>query len=149
MTKTATAAEFSASDFDALDEARMTVMMRGKPTTWVWTFAGPGHPRTIEQTSRMARERLQEQRLKEQAQVNGKKWKAADESEDEVRARNIRWVVERLLGWSPVVIDGAELPFSQEAAEQLLKDPRKVALFSQAVEFLSADDSFTQRSATN
>lgn len=148
MTKEATEiAEFNSADFDARDEAQMVVAMGGKPTTWIWTFAGPGHPHAIAQTERLARDRLQTERLKEQARVNGKKWKAPEEEPDEVRAGNIKWIVERLIDWSPVKMDGALLPFSAEAATKLLSDPRKADLLAQSLEFLAADTSFMQRSA--
>jgi hypothetical protein len=139
--------ELSLDELDAVDEAHMTVVVNGKETTWVWTFAGPGHPQTVDQADRLSRERLHQDRLKEQAQVNGRKWKAPEESVDEVRGRNIAWVVERLIGWSPVKIGGEMVPFSAEAATKLLSDPRKGALLTQAMEFLAAETSFTKPSA--
>jgi len=146
-TETADAVEFSLSDFDSADTSSMTVEVNGKLTNWVWTFAGPGHPQTVEQSNRMARERLHQERLKEQAITNGKKWKAAEESVDEVRERNVRSVVERIVGWSPVKIDGQDYPFTPDNAYKLLIDRRRVGLLTQATEFLFADNSFTKRSA--
>lgn len=142
-----TIAEFGGDDFDAYDEARMIVRVGGKPTGWTWIFAGPGHPKTVAQSNRLGRERLAEDAAKEQARVNGKKWKAPDESVDEVRERNIKWVTERLIGWSPVKIAGEMVEFSEDAARRLLSDPRKSDLLVQAIDFLSADMSFTKRSA--
>jgi hypothetical protein len=142
------AVEFSDADFNAVDEADMAVVMNCKPTTWVWTFAGPGHPRTVELENRAARERLHQERMKEQAVSNGRKWKAPDLTPDEIREKNVDWIVDRLLRWSPVKIDGQDYPFSPENARALLSDRKKVALFTQALDFLTADDSFTQRSAT-
>lgn len=149
MTKpeTAGAVEFSLSDFESADTSTMTVEVSGKLTNWTWTFAGPGHPQTVEQSNRMARERLHQDRLKEQAITNGKKWKAPEETVDEVRERNVRSVVERIVDWSPVKIDGQDYPFTPENAYKLLIDRRRVALLTQATEFLFADNSFTKRSA--
>lgn len=141
-------AEFDLDAFDAADTADMAVKLNGRSTTWIWSFAGPGHPQTVTQSNRLARERLQQERFKEQARVNGKKWSAPDDSVDEVRARNVEWVVERLVGWSPVKIGGETLAFSPDAARKLLSDPRKIDLLAQSMEFLAADDSFTKRSAT-
>ncbi|RUU37225.1 branched-chain amino acid ABC transporter [Mesorhizobium sp. M6A.T.Ca.TU.002.02.2.1] len=133
---------------DALDEAPMNVVINGKVTTWVWTFAGPGHEKTVEQTNRIARQRLHEEARKEQAVVNGKKWIAEEPTPDEVREKNVNWIVGRLLGWTPVKIDGEMLTYSEDAARKLLADPRKSAIYVQALEFLAADTSFTPRSAT-
>lgn len=140
-------AEFSMADLEAADTAEMTVEVNGRPTSWVWTFAGPGHPQAIAQSNRLSRERLHEDRLKEQAITNGKKWKAPEETVDQVRERNVNQIVERLLGWSPVKIDGADYPFTPENAKSLLIDPRRIGLFTQAMEFLSDLGSFTKRSA--
>jgi hypothetical protein len=148
MTKTtAAAASFSLSDFEDAETGKMTVSIHGRPTDWVWTFAGPGHPQTIEQANRLAKERLHEDRLNEQRRLNGKKVVLPEESVDDVRAANVKQVVDRLIGWSPVVIDGADYPFTPENAFNLLIDRRRPALLIQAMEFLAAENSFTPRSA--
>jgi hypothetical protein len=139
--------EFDLSDLDYSDEATMTVVIKGKPSDWTWTFAGPGHEKTIEQRNRMSRERLHREHEQEQARVNGKKWTAPEESVAAVRDRNIAFVVDRLLGWSEFKFGGAVYPFSPENARKLLSDPKKGALLVQALEFLSDDQAFTTRSA--
>lgn len=138
------------ADFDSLDEADMQVMHpdNGAPTNWVITFAGPGHKQTVEFSEKQARERLREDREKEQARVNGRKWKAQDESVAELREKNLNWIASRILRWTPVKINGEEYPFSKENAMKLLSDPRKGNLFQQCLDFLSADQSFTKRSGT-
>lgn len=149
MAKTeASIAEFSDDDLNSADQAEMTIVVNGKLTTWKWTFAGPGHPQTVEYNNRIARDNLHEARQHEQARMNGKKVKLPDESVDEVRGRNVQWIVARLLGWTPVRIEGADVPFTPENAKRLLLDQRKPFL-QQAVDFLAADDSFTRRSATS
>lgn len=50
------AASFDLSELDSVDEAQMTVMAGDKSTGWIWIFAGPGHPQTIAQRDRIARE---------------------------------------------------------------------------------------------
>jgi hypothetical protein len=142
-------AEFSLSDFDSADEADMTVAMNGSPTTWIWTFAGPGHPKTVELENREARDRLHTERQIEQQRINGKKVKLPEQTVDEIREKNVNWIVSRLLRWSPVRINGEDYPFSPENARALLSDRRKVELFTQALEFLAADASFEKRSATS
>lgn len=138
------------ADFDAADEADMVVRhpVTGDPTTWVITFAGPGHPKTVAQMNRMARERRREEAEKEQARVNGRKWKASDESDDDAKTRNLAWIVERIVRWTPVKINGEALPFSPAAATKLLGDPRKGTLFQQCLDFLVADQTFMKRSAS-
>lgn len=141
------AARFESLDaFNAADIATMTVMLHGKPTDWTWSFAGPGHEKTVAYAEKQARDRLAQDRLKEQAQVNGRKWKAPEEDVGEVRSRNVAFILARLVGWSPIVIGGQDFPFSEENARTLLSDPGK-PFFQQALDFLLADDSFTPRSA--
>lgn len=133
--------------FDAIDEAAMEVLTAdGRTTGWTWFFAGPGHPKGIEQSNRVAREELAKARLKEQAQVNGRKWKAPERVPDELREENVNFVMERLLRWSPIRIDGEDFPFTSENVRKLLIDPRKGGLLQQAIDFILADNSFTKRS---
>ncbi|WP_422366413.1 hypothetical protein [Pelagibius sp.] len=139
---------FDVSEADSIDEAEMEVLVNGKPTGWTWTFAGPGHPQTIALGDKMAKERLAEERLQEQARVNGRKWKAPVETVDDARSRNVGLVVGRLLGWSPVKMNGEDYPFSPANAKTLLMDHRKGQLLLQALEFIGDENSFTPRSET-
>lgn len=139
---------FGENAFDAIDEAEMTVIVGGAPSTWKWRFAGPGHPKAVEQTNRVSKERLRRDASIERARANGKQFKPEVEDVDAVRARNVAMVVERLLGWSPVRIGGEALAFSPEAATAFLSDPRKAAILVQAIDFLADESSFTRRSAT-
>lgn len=143
-----TPAEFAVDAFDALDEAEMIVFHNGQPTTWRWIFAGPGHPKGIAQTTRLSREELQTKKLRTMALANGLPYIPPDESVDQVRAKNVEFVLERLIGWTPVKINGEMVPFSEENARAMLMDPRKGNLFSQAYNFLSSERSFMRRSVT-
>ena len=136
----------SLDDLNSADTGEMTVVINGRPTDWKWTFAGPGHDKTIELNNRIARDRLHEDRQIHQAQVNGRKYKAPEESVEEVRARNVDRVVDRLLGWTPIKIGGQDLQFSPEEARKLLMDPKKINLLAQALEFLSEEASFMNSS---
>jgi hypothetical protein len=142
------AVAFDISALDATDEAQMVVHSNGRPTSWVWTFAGPGHPKAVDLANKLSRERLRKEAEQEQARVNGRKWKADDEDPDEVAERNADYIVARLIGWSEVQLGGKPYPFSPDNARALLLDPKKGALALQALEFLADQRSFTQRSST-
>jgi hypothetical protein len=144
---TAPVDEFDIASSDYRDEAEMTVVVGGKLTTWKWRFAGPGHPQTVAYNERQSRDRLHREAQQEQARVNGKKWKADEQTTDEVRGQNAEWILSRLLGWTPVKLSGEDYPFNRENAMALLLDPKK-PFFSQAVEFLAEEKSFTPRSAS-
>lgn len=136
------------SSFDASDEAVMNVKaLDGTESGWLWTFAGPGHAATIEASNKLARERLRKERAQEQAVVNGRKWKADEETPDDVVERNVGLVTGRLLGWSTVTMNGSPFPFSAENAAMILKDRRKQHILLQALEFLGDETAFTGRSA--
>lgn len=136
-------------NLSTVDQAQMTVIFGGQPLDWKWTFAGPGHEKTIAQNNRIARETIARDRVKEQAQTNGKKWIPPEVTPDERRADNVRYVLERLLGWTPVTMSGEDYPFSEENARKVLADPNKAWLYQQALEFLHGDNSFIARSATS
>lgn len=141
--------DFDIDALDTADTAEMTVLgPSGALTNWVWIFAGPSHEKTIAQGNRLARERLHEEGQKEQARVNGKKWKAPEESVDQVRAKNIEFVVERVVGWRGASRGGKPFEFSPANVREVLSDRKKGALLVQSLEFLGGDSSFTQSSAT-
>lgn len=140
-----------ALDFDAFEAADTGMMevldARGNPTGWYWEFAGPGHPKTEALNNRFARERLHKQAQMEQAQVNGRKWKAEEGDPDDVRTKNIRDLVERLVGWSAVEIGGKDFPFTPENATEFLSHPKRIGVLTQAMEFIASERAFMPRSA--
>jgi hypothetical protein len=137
MTKEAIA-ELSLADIEYADEAHMTVRLGGKATSWVWTFAGPGHPQTVAMANRQAREAIDRERS----------YIDPEDTLEQRRLRNVNMIADRLLGWSPVKLDGEVLSFSPDAARKLLLDPRKGQIFLQALQFLGHERSFTKGSAT-
>jgi len=128
------------------DELAIVHPATGKPTPWVWTLAGPGHPTTIEQANRAARQSLHTAKLKEQAAVNRKKWIEPERDPDEVREENARSFAARVLGWTPARINQADYPFSVENVTKLLLDPAYGRVYVQLLEYFGADDSFMARS---
>ncbi len=140
---------FDISDLDAADTADMVVMAFGKPTSWIWTFSGPAHPKTVKQSDRLTMERIATEKMERQAQVNSKKYKVPEETVEERRANNVNFIVERLVGWSAVNMNGEPFPFSEANARAVLADRRKIDAFQQALDFLNAETSFMKRSATS
>lgn len=136
-------------DFDQINEAEMRVVKGGQTTDVVFIFAGPGHERGIAQTGRVNREQLQKRKLQEQAQINGKKWRAPEQDLDEVKEDNIKFVLERLIGWSGLTVSGEPLPFNAENARNLLSSPNRAYMLQQAIEFIIDDNSFMPRSPKN
>lgn len=145
-----TSASFDLADLDASDTAALDVRhpATGEPTGWVITFAGPGHPQAVAINDRAIRKRLREEREQAQARTNGRKWKGENRKPEEVRTENVSFIVDRILGWTPVAINGVDLQFSRETAMALFADPRKGWLFTQALDFVVADDTFTRPSGT-
>lgn len=142
---------FDIGGLDAQDEATLNIKhpKTEEPTGWIWTFYGPGHPITLDLADKVGKEQLRQAREKEQARVNGKKWKADDESIDDLRKRNVDSIVKRTKGFTPIRLDGETIEFSPDAARKLLADPRKSWLFRQVTEYLKEDESFIQPSATS
>lgn len=142
---------FDISGLDALDEATLEIKHPKTEalTGWVWTFYGPGHPITTDLANQVARDQLRQAREKEQARVNGKKWKADEESLEALRNRNVDSIVKRTKSFTPIRLEGELIEFSAENARKLLSDRRKSWLFSQVTEYLRDDESFIQPSATS
>lgn len=141
-------AAFDINSIDSLDESQMEVIHKGRPTGWFWTIAGPGHERTIAQSNRILNESMVASRAMEQARANGKKWKPVSETVEELREKNVKFICERVLGWSEVNLDGKPYPFSVENLAKLVRDPRKVELVIQVLDFINDEKSFTRTSAT-
>lgn len=139
------------SDLGAADTAEMTVFIKGKPTTWKWIWAGPGHEKTIAQRKRLDRERLGTEARQEQSRVNGRKYKAEEVDPADDLKEKVTQLLERLIGWTPVKVGGRDLPFSEAQARAILSDPANHGIggiYIQSWEFLGAETAFTKRSVT-
>lgn len=139
---------FDISALAAIDESHLDIVdSTGSKTGWVLTFSGPGHPATIEADDRMAKRQLALQEEQEKARVNGRKWKGTGDTVDDVRERNIDYIVARLLRWSDgMTVDGAPFPCTPENARKILADRRYLLVYEQANAFLLDEKSFTPRS---
>lgn len=119
-----------------------------QPNGWVLTMAGPSHPKTLAYRERKQRERLHKEASIEQAQVNGKKYKADERTPEGAEIDTMRWVVSRIVSWTPVRIGGETIAFSDDAAIELLRRPTMAAYLQQIIDFLNADRAFMPASAT-
>lgn len=142
--------DFDLSQLESTDEGVLAIKdAKGKATGWLWTFYGPGHPKTVAVANRAAKRMLDEARDKEKAQVNGKKWQPDEESFAELQKRNVRNIVDRLKTFTPVKLNGERIEFSPDKAAELLLDPRMGKLLGQVQAYLQAEESFTQPSASS
>ena len=119
----------------------------GAATSWIWTLAGPGHPRSIEAANIAARETLRIARMREQAMANRRKWVEPERTPDEMRTENAKSFAVRVLGWTPARINGQDYPYSTDNCVKLLIDPAYGRVYLQLLEYFSSDESFTKRSA--
>lgn len=136
---------FDVTAFQEADTAEMQVRhpVTGELTPWVITFAGPGHAKTVALTATVNRENLAEAR--EASRGRNRRMP----STDEVMAKNVRFVVSRMIGWTPVKIGDDVIEFSPDAATKLLSDPSYRVLYKQCFDFLVSDESFLPKSATS
>ncbi len=141
---------FDISNLAAGEEADMEVLdLDGNGTGWLWTFAGPGHPTTIEADRKQTQRFLNREAEKERAQVNGRKWKGEAVDPDQRRSDSIAYVVSRMLRWSETTMGGQPYPFTHDNATAVLSDPSMPGLIEQANAFLLADRSFSKRLVKN
>lgn len=140
--------QFDVSSLAATDEGDLAILDgKGKPTGWVWTFAGPGHPITVALDREITARLLQREQAKERVRVNGKKWAGDAETVDDIRDRTVAYIAGRLLRWSEIQMEGAPFPCTPENARRILSDPRYGLVFDQANEFLRDEKDFTTGSA--
>jgi len=151
MEKPATKADdaFDIGALQAADTAVMFVVFNGARTKWAWTFAGPGHPKAVAQSARLARERAKREAMQEAARVNGRKWKPEAKSDDDTKVSNVEFILERLITWNTMPFNGKPYEFSPENARAILMNDSMVGLMIQALQFIGDDDAFIKGSATS
>lgn len=119
----------------------------GKPTGWRWTLAPASHPKAVAFAEDEARRALERERTIREAQFNSRRYEGEDRTPDQARRDNYRWVVARVLGWTPVKIDGAVRHFSDKATEDLLIRPELAFAAVQVTRALSEESRFLPSSA--
>lgn len=124
-----------------------------KATGWKIELAGPGHAKTVAASRDIARDALKKSKAIEQANANGRKYKADEETPDDLARKNVTLIVQRIIGWSPdplfKQISETPIAFSQAAALDMLLRPDMGWVLSQIADFLRSDAAFTQASATS
>lgn len=141
---------FDLGDMSAADVGNLTVVhpKTGAPTTWIIELAGPGHPVSIAVSAEATRENVRRER--EQARelslalARGRKAKLPDIEVDTEgdRDRTLARVARKILGWTPVAMNGADFPFTPANVQMLLKDPRYSWAATQIFDFLAEDENF-------
>lgn len=140
------------SAFLPADTAVLELVRPGTTTKigWKVTFAGPSHPKAVAWNNDAARQNLIQSREIELARLNGKKYVPAEQDVEAARRDNVRWVVARIVDWTPVKLsaDSPTVSFSEQGAVELLMRPEMTAFYGQMLEFLNGEQSFTKASAT-
>lgn len=106
------------NDIAAADTADLELRhpATGDPLGWRITFAGPAHQMTKDLRARERRKRQREEMEKERARINGRKWHGAEKSPEDIDAETLCWVVDRIVAWTPVRINGEDYPFTRDNA---------------------------------
>lgn len=140
---------FDISSIATEDSAEMIINhpVTGAPTTWVWTIAGPGHPTSIAADRTASDETRREELLKEKARVNGRKWTGDFVDSAEQQRRNAVYFAKKVLGWTPVRINGADFPYSGANVVKVLLDPHYQSIYRQLIDFMIDEKSFMKPSS--
>lgn len=117
------------------------------PNGWVITLAGPAHPKAVAFKNAAQRERLQKEAVIEASQVNGRKFKPDVRAPEEDDARTVKWLISRIVTWTPIKIGAETIEFSDEAATKLFLRPAMAPYIGQIVEYLQSERSFIPTSA--
>jgi hypothetical protein len=142
---------FDIASIATLDTAEMIILhpVTSAPTTWVWTIAGPGHPTGIAADRAASDEQRREDLAKEKARVNGRKWSGDFVDSVEQQQKNAAYFAKKVLGWSPVRINGADLVYSIPNVVKILIDPHYQSIYRQLIDFLIDEKSFMKPSSMN
>jgi hypothetical protein len=118
------------------------------PIGWVITLAGPQHPKAIAFKDGEQRERLAKRAQIEAQQANGRKVKPDVISPDDADLKTVKWLVSRIVTWTPIRIGAETFAFSDEAATRLLLRPEMAPYVGQVVDYLVSERVFMPTSAS-
>jgi hypothetical protein len=140
--------DLSGTLFQETAELQMLVPGTGNLAGWTITLAGPSHPKAVAYRDDQARRDIHKAGLVEQARVNGRKYKAQDETPAEQRQKFIEGIVARIATWTPIAIGGKTYTFTDANAVELLSKPEMGGYLSQIVDYLVSETAFTPNSAS-
>jgi hypothetical protein len=140
--------KFDLTSIQSLDEVEIEIKYPGtdESTGWFITLAGPGHPKTIEMAEIASQKNLHRQRMIDQAQINGRKYKAPEIDVETDRRQNLEGIIGRVIGWRGLYVGGEEVPYSAENAQRILSDRRNDKSITQVINYILDDQSFMKRS---
>jgi len=129
--------------------AELSIVFQGtsKPTGWVITIAGPGHPKTIAYNNEMERERLHRDALIEQSRANGKKYKSDELTPEESRRKFVEGLTARIVTWTPVDFGWGVVEFSEKTGVDTLLRPELGFAVGQIVDYLVGERAFMKDAA--
>lgn len=122
----------------------------GSPTGWTVSLCDASHPKAQAHLDDQARRRLRREAQIEAAQVNGRKFHGEERTPDQAKLDNVRWLVSRVVGWTPVrltIISPDMLQFSDENAIRVFMHPKMNFVLAQLLDVIMAEKSFMPRSA--
>jgi ParB-like chromosome segregation protein Spo0J len=120
-----------------------------EPNGWVITLAGPSHPKALAFKDASQRERLAKQAQLEAQQANGRKVKPDVMSPQDADLRTVKWLVSRIVSWTPIRIGAETFSFSDDAATRLLLKPEMAPYIGQIVDYLQSERAFMPTSASS
>jgi hypothetical protein len=135
-------------DFTLPGEAVLEIRKKnGDLSGWRWRMAGPGHEATIAADDRQTKRWLDRSAEQERARVNGRKWKDAADTPEDIRERQIDYVTARVLGWNEdMTMGGKPFPCTPDNVRAVLSN-QAAGIYDQANDFLRDEQAFTARSA--
>lgn len=141
-------------DLDAdlpADTYQLQILKPGtaQPIGWAITLAGPAHPKAVAYKNARQQDELQRHAAIEAQQANGRKVKPDARTSEEENLRTVRWLVSRVVDWTPVRISGETFTFSDETATRLFLDPKMAAYTAQIVDYLTSERAFMPTSASS
>lgn len=113
-----------------------------QPNGWIITLAGPAHPKTIAFKNSAQRDRLHKEASIEASQVNGRKYKPESRTPEEADSQTVKWLISRIVTWTPVKIGSETIQFSDDAAANLFLRPAMAPYIAQIVDYLQGERAF-------
>lgn len=100
----------------------------GVPSTWMWTFAGPGHPATerareASYGDMTARQRARQQKVQDALDA-GREPPVFTDTLKDIRASEVALLAPRVLDFTPVMMSGTVTEYSPDAVTAILMNPK-------------------------